>query len=121
MGSVYKKRANPVRDFFIQMILIDINFKDKKIQDDIFTTIQNILLSVGVYEDELVYLDYKIKIDKLSVKIIPSNFICALWFIGALPDDPLLVIEHNQAIVGDYVYKFNKKTKKLSKRKINNE
>ena len=121
MGEIYKKRINPIKDFFVQMILIGIDFNDQKIQEDILVTIQNILLSVGVYEEELVYLDYKIKVDKLTIKLVPNTFVCALWFIGALPDDPLLVIEQNQAIVGEYVYKFNRKTKKLSKRKVNNE
>jgi len=121
MAEVYKKNINPIRDFFLSLMFMNVDFNDENLLNDINNTLSKILQSVGVYEEELVYLDFKIKVKKNVIRIIPNNFICALWFIGALPEDPGLILEQNQAIVGDYMYKFNRKTKKLSKRKINNE
>jgi len=120
MGQIYKRNINPIRDFLIHLLLINVDFNDEKIQRDIKETIKNILISVGVYDDELEYLDYKFKIKKNYIKLQPNNFVCALWFIGALPDDPTLILDENRAVVGDYVYKFNRRTKMLSKRKIDN-
>ena len=120
MGEIYIKNLNPIRDLMMELLRIGVDFEDANIQQDIRETIKQILTRVGVYEDELEYLDYKIKIKGDAIKIVPNNFICALWFIGALPEEPKLILEQNQAVVGDYMYKFNRKTKKLSKRKINN-
>ena len=118
MGQIYKRNINPIRDFLLELLLINVDLSDEKIQYDVRETIAQMLFKFGVYEDEMEYLDYNLKVKDNYVKLVPNNFICALWFIGALPEDPNLIIQENRAVVGDYIYKFNRKTKKLSKRKL---
>jgi hypothetical protein len=99
---------------------MNVNLNDTKIQNDLKNTIKQILIKVGVYEEDLVYLDYNFKFKNNFIKLTPNNFVCALWFIGALPEDTNIIFEENKAIVGGYLYRFNQRTKKLSKRKLKN-
>lgn len=91
------------------------SIKKVKIQDKIYGDIVKYLSYVVENYEDLRYLDYTLKFDKLaeSIEIKADNIITALWFINIFPHNVDGVARSNKFILGDGVYKFNKKTKKL--------
>jgi len=114
-----KLRENPIRNFLFQLMILDYDISNNELYDSIFENIVFILEQMNISSESIIYLEYKIKkIKKEHIKIIPENIITALWFAGILPYDCDSVYNKNEIEYNDRIYKFNKKTKKLTWKKI---
>ena len=65
------------------------------------------------------YFSYDLKHDKegLMTTIIPSNIICALWFVGVFPLNIFNVIKQNRFENQNFIYTFDAKSCKLKRKK----
>jgi hypothetical protein len=112
-------RESPIRDFLFQLMILDYDISNDDLYDSIFENIVFILEQMGISSELIVYLEYKIKrIKGEYIKIIPENIITALWFSGILPYDCDSVFDKNEIKYDNKIYKFNRKTKKLTWKKI---
>jgi hypothetical protein len=68
--------------------------------------------------EDLVYLDFDLKVSGDYFKIIANNILTALWLSGIIIDDPEEVLANNICYVEDRVYRFNEKTKVLTSKQI---
>lgn len=110
---------SPIRDFLFQMMLLDYDITHKEMKDSIYDTIIYMLDYLGVESNFISYLDYDIKkVKNEHIKVVSENIITALWFIGILPQDCDSVYENNLLEYDGKLYKFNKKTKKLTWKRI---
>jgi len=115
MANKYEWYDNPIKDFFLQNLLNDVDISKKKnfeaIQENLTMFIEHFLDD----ENDIVYLDFSIKKDKFDgFKIIANNIITALWFSGIIPTDTNGVLKANKFAFDDKQYTFNKKTKVLT-------
>lgn len=119
MAEGYNYGYNILRDYLIELILQNNDISNKKFKKEIIVDIFSILLELGVREKDLTYLEFNIdKCSNIGYIIKPYNIVCALWFIGAFPADCDYVYTNNYAIIKDRKYFFNKKTNKLTWKKI---
>lgn len=115
MSEMYEWGYNPLKDFLFQLILKDHDISDDEIFNDIVDNILYMLRYLNISEDCLTNLDFEIKKKGDSYfKIVPHNIITAMWFTGVLINDCSFEIDNNSIIFENYIYKFNKKTKKLT-------
>lgn len=118
MAKIYEWGSSPIRDFLLQIMLLDNDITDLKYNDGITDNINFMLAHMGVDRHDLLYLDFKFKEPKKGhVRVIPNNIVCAMWFIGALPNCDR-TFKNNYAYFNDRKYKFNKKTKRLTWERI---
>jgi hypothetical protein len=71
---------------------------------------------------DIEHFSYDLKQDKTGhyTQILPDNILCALWFIGIFPKDTQKVLEQNRFENLNFIYTFDKKSRKLKKKKKNN-
>ena len=116
MGSEYKWNQNPVQDTLLQMVAIGVDISDKQFKRElneiISLTIRNYILN----EEDLVYLDFKIKKSETYFKVMGNNIISALWLSGILPKNPTDVMEANECYYNGRKYTFDTKKKNLTNR-----
>jgi hypothetical protein len=113
MGSEYVWGKKPVQDTLLQMIAMGIDISDvqfKEELDHIFTLIIEIHLK---NQEDLVYLDFKIKKTDMHYKLIGNNIVSALWLSGIIPKNPTAIMDANECHVGNAIYTFDKKKKVL--------
>ena len=119
MGKVYKWNESPLRDFLLQIMLLDNDVTDSKFKDDIKNNISFMLSHMGVDNYDMRYLDFNLKEHKKGyVKVMPKNIVSAMWFIGALPPNCNNILKDNFVVFNNKKYKFNKKTKRLTWKKV---
>ena len=115
MGDRYEWGNNPVRDFFLQLLLLGHDITSEEFHKGIEDNIQYIIYQLGVRKEDLPYLEFNIKKTKeIHFKVIPDNIVTAMWFAGFFPDDPDLFYSKNSGKFGGKIFKFNKRTKKLT-------
>ena len=114
MASNYEWGINSFQDFLFDSIQNDIDISDDELETDIYiglTTILEYFKNNKKYEK---YLDYEIKKNDICFKIIGKNSLTALWLSGIFPLNPEEVIVGNKFEIGNRLYKFNEKTKRLT-------
>lgn len=112
MVDEYVWGINPFQDFLFNMLLGDVDIVEEEVDVFIgFTTILEYFKLDKKYER---YLDYEIKKHDICFKVIGKNALTALWLSGIYPENPEDIIDNNEFQVGDRVYKFNDKTKRLT-------
>lgn len=92
------------------------NIKKKEIKSKIYSEYCLFLNYLIEKDDDLKYLDYELKIDKLAecIEIRPENIVAALWFINIFPIDCDFVYKNNKCVSDDGItYTFDNRTKKL--------
>lgn len=115
MGNKYNAEENPIRDFLFQLMIMGYDISDDEIRDTIDETIVYMLESMGIGYGNIKYLDYDIKkVRGEHIKVVPENFITALWFSGIVPLNCDSAYEKNQFTYNGKLYTFNRKTKKIS-------
>ena len=118
MASDYGWGINPFQDFLFETLQSDIDISDEEMEADIyigFTTILQYFKNNEKYEN---YLDYEIKKNDICFKIVANNALTALWLSGIIPINPENVIIENKFEIGDRLYRFNEKTKRLTYREL---
>ena len=114
MGNNYVWGNSIVKDFLFQLLLQKNDITEPEMKEGIEGNIKYILLSFGVRNEDLAYLEYEIKKTKgIHFKIIPDNILTAMWFSGYYPEKCDLIYQKNYAKFDNKLFKFNKKTKKL--------
>lgn len=114
MGNNYRWGNSMVQDFLFQLLLQENDITNPEIEAGIEGNIKHILLRYGVRNEDLAYLEYKIKKSKdVHYKVVPDNIITAMWFSGYYPDKCDLIYEKNYAKFDNKLFKFNKRTKKI--------
>ena len=103
-------------DVYIKYGFLD--WRQDQVTDIIDNEAITFLMSI-VGKQNLQYFEYDLKHDKTGNKttIIPSNIICALWFIGIFPENISEVYENNRFETTEFIYTFDEKNYKLKKRK----
>jgi len=120
MGEIYVPGDNPMNDVLLELLNYDQDITDEKIQGKLFNRLANVLLMVGINDEDIKYLDYKIKKNNdIAYMVVGNNIITALWFVGIIPYNCEEVMKINYIVFNNRKYKYNKKTKKLSWKKIN--
>lgn len=114
MGSEYKWEINPFQDFLFGSIMNGVDISDKEVESEIYSAFSTILEYYVPDKFENQYLDFEIKNNKNSFKVIAKNIVTALWLSGIFPKNPKKVIDNNEYILENTKYVFNKKTKKLT-------
>lgn len=117
MGSEYVWGFNPMQDTLLQMIAIGVDISDKQFKKELNTIFTIILENLLKNQEDLVYLDFKIKNSDMHYQIIGNNIISALWLSGILPKNPTAVFESNECHIGDFKYTYDKRKKVLIKTK----
>ena len=113
MGSKYEWGYNPVRDSLLQMIEIGVDISDKQFKRELNQIFMYILENHLKNQEDMVYLDFKIKKINKHYKLIGNNIVSALWFSGIMPHNPTVVFDKNECHVGNITYSFDKKKKIL--------
>lgn len=120
MESKYKWNENPIQDFFLQLIIDDVDISKKKNINEIREWLVNFIQEFLINRNDIIYLDFNIKKDSFeNYKIISNNIITALWFKGIIPTNIDDVLKKNKLIYNKNIYSFNNKTKLLTIKKIN--
>ena len=68
---------------------------------------------------DAVYLDFKITKKEKHYKVVALNFISALWLSGIFPENTDTVIRDNKFELENILYKYDKRSKKLKYKSIN--
>jgi len=118
MASKYVTGYNPFQDFLLQSILFGVDLLDKKMFADIYSSFVYILQNILDNDEDIIHLDFEIKGNKDNIKFIGKNAITAIWLSGVFPEEIDEVLNNSKFIIGDRLYKFNKKTKTLTHVKI---
>ena len=119
MGEKYNWGENLINDFLLQLIFLGNDITNEKFILEIKNSIMIMISEMGVDANDLYYLDYEIKKNKSGIiQVIPGNIVCAIWFIGAVPNNCDFVFKENYVIFKSRKYKFNKKTKRLTWEKL---
>lgn len=121
MGSKYVWGTNPFQDFLFGWLMDtdeDIDISDGDVEVDIYVAFTTILKYFKNNEKYEKYLDYEIKKDDICFKVVAKNALTALWLSGIFPINPEDVLNENRFEVGDRVYRFNEKTKRLTYKQI---
>ena len=113
MASSYMWGQNPVRDTLLQMMAIGVDISDNKFKDELNRIIYHILYNILRNEEDLIYLDFKIKKVDMYYKVIGNNIISALWLSGMIPKNSQAVMDANECHIGGNVYTFDKRKKIL--------
>ena len=113
MGNKYMWGHNLVRDSLLQMIEIGVDISEKQYKREINQIFAYILENQLENQEDLVYLDFKIKKAGMHYKLIGNNIVSALWLSGIMPNNPTAVFDKNECHVGKITYTFNKKKKSL--------
>lgn len=117
--GLYLYGENPIRDYFMNLMMSGADLADESMVEDVFYSIAHILQHMGVEEEDLDYLDFKIKrIKGNNYKIVPNNIVCALWLSFKFPFNIYHAYDTNKVKFDNIEYRFNKKTKKLSWQKV---
>jgi len=119
MANKYEVGENPIQDFLFQLMMLNYDITAEESKDTIEETIIYLLDSMGVESKYLKYLDYDIQTVKNEhVKVIPENFVTALWFSGIIPLDCDLTEKNNELRYNGKICKFNYETKKILWKKL---
>ena len=113
MAYSYDWGLNPFQDFIFDFIT-DTDIMDNELEVEIYIGFTTILQYFKYDEKYEKYLDYVIKKKDICIKVIPQNGLTALWLSGIFPQNPDDILETNEFEVGDTLYKFNEKTKRLT-------
>lgn len=97
---------NPIMNYFIDLIINDVDISNLS-DNNIIQEIKIILLSLGVKEDELTYLNFSVGVNNVKYKIIPHNIITALWFSGLNPQDKETTHKYNQFKYNGKIYTYD--------------
>jgi len=119
MTNKYEWGENPIKDFFIQNIIDDIDISKKKNFEDIQYNLSMFIQHFLENENDVVYLNFSIKKDKFGgFNVVANNIITALWFSGIVPRDTDSVLNKNTLVYDNLEYRFNNKTKILTTKKL---
>jgi len=118
MGSKYIARINPFSDFMLESIVSGVDISKKKHFVDVYNACVLILETILTNPNDIKYLDFEIKGNNGYIRLVANNLITALWLSGVFPNDVDLLVNRNVFKTEEYVYRYDKKTKKLI-RKIN--
>lgn len=113
MGNEYEWGYNPLNDFLLQLLMTQQDPTDKKIKEGVDNNIRYILMSIGIPQDDLIYLSYEIKKRVGHFKVVANNILTAMWFSGFYPPDIDLIYNKKMVIFDNIKFTFNEKTKKL--------
>jgi len=119
MGKKYERGKLGFQDYFVNLLMNDFDISNKEIKEEIYSIFKESLLYTLYDENHINYLDFDIKKKDIEYTIIPNNIITALWLTGIIPTDNDKVMNDNYFHYKNIKYIFNKKEKKLKKKKIN--
>ena len=115
MDEIYKWGYNPLKDFLFQLILNDEDISDDEIHEAVVDNVIYILKYLGIEGDCLKNLDFEIKKKRDAYfKVVLHNIVTAMWFSGVFVNDCSFAINNDFITFEDKIFKFNKKTKKLT-------
>lgn len=117
MARRYKYGYNLYNDYLTHLMLNGDDISDKKIGTNIYNVFSSIISYYLDDQNDLIYLDYKIVNNEGIFKILPLNFITALWLCDIFVDELEIVNESNHLEIEGVEYSYNKETFKLE---INN-
>ncbi|HPC09451.1 MAG TPA: hypothetical protein PLN85_00055 [archaeon] len=120
MGSKFQVSNNFIENYLLYLIFNNIDLSNKDVLTKTHATFVQILQKNKGVGENIVFLDFDIKGDNVYIKVIPKNFISALWLSGIFPENVYDLIDKNQCLVDNVVIKFNKKTKRLTYKKKKN-
>jgi hypothetical protein len=116
MSELFDPNKNPL-SFILQQYVFhfDQDIKNKKVKNNINNNFIEYISYQLNNQDDVKYLDYKIKADKTNslIEIKAGNIVTALWFINIFPSNIEKILMDNEYILPKGKYKFNKRTKKL--------
>jgi hypothetical protein len=120
MANLYSWGSNPFRDYLLNSLLVDIDISNKQTKRDINSAFKYILQNVLINPNDAVYLDFNITKKDDYFKLMGKNAVSALWFSGIFPSDATPIMKSNVFIIGNRKYEYNKKTKELTFKIIQN-
>jgi len=118
MANKYEWGINPIKDFFIQNLIDDVDISKKEYFETVYKELMDFIELLIPDKEDIKYLDFDIKKDKFgNYKIIANNIIVALWFQGIIPVESNEIIINNKLIFNGFEYTFipNKKHLKINK------
>jgi len=119
MGSDYYWDANPLNDYFLNLILVDIDVTDKELKAGIELECVKILKNYLINPQDVVFLDFQIKKSLNGITVLGNNMLTSLWFSGIVPEDTKNALTSNMLVIDSMKIKYSKKTKKLTFIEIN--
>lgn len=120
MANKYEWNTNPFNDYLIASLLLDNDITEKEMLDEIYDGFCTIIDYFTGNETDSEYLNFEIKEKNGFFKVVSGNAITAFWLSGIFPDSIRQVNRTNEFIFDDMEYKFNPKTKKISKKQLKN-
>lgn len=113
MGCKHEPRANQINDFFINLIMDDVDISDPQHKQDIVEGCKYYFVDMLPYEEDLLYLSFNIIKSKNgeSYKVVANNIVTALLFCGVAPYGCDYIMKQNRFENNIGVFVFNKKVK----------
>ncbi len=119
MGRTYKYGENHFRDYLMAGMQYGADISDVKNIGEVTTGFIYILEYLLPNKKDAVYLDFKITKKEKHYKVVALNFISALWLSGIFPENTDTVIRDNKFELENILYKYDKRSKKLKYKSIN--
>lgn len=116
MGEVFNYDNYPLADILLnELYLINKNTDIDKLKNKVYLECVNELKYALVRPEQIIYLDFDLKIDKFGdyIEVMPNNIITGLWFCGLYPLEVEDVIESKKFDIGEGYYTFDIDRKKI--------
>jgi len=120
MGRTYDWGVNPFQDYLFTLMLNDVDIGDVEYENDFYGAFIRMLNYLLRNENDSQHLDFEIRKKDGYFKVVAKNAITAFWLSGIFPRDPEVVMKTNEYVIDNIKYKYNKKTKKLTQKIIEN-
>lgn len=120
MGRTYNWNTNPFQDYLFTLMLNEIDISEVKYEADIYAAFTRVIDYLLRSENESHHLDFEIRKKDGYFKVVAKNAISAFWLSGIFPKDTRHVIDTNEYVIDNIKYKYNRKTKKLTQKIIEN-
>ena len=113
--EAYSIGKNDFTDYFMELLYEGYDISDPELIGNTNIYFSKFLMNKGISENDLLFFDFKIIRGRgESYKVKANNIVTAMWLSGFFPENCNLLFEKNRVIFDGKIFKFNRKTKKLS-------
>lgn len=111
---------NIITDFLVTLIIEGVDIINPNLKSVIEKEFGNFLQMYLINPKDVVFLDFEIveKNGDSPIIILGNNILSSLWLMGIIPYDSLKTLRENKFEMDNIGYFYNKKTRKLTIKKL---